>query len=140
MEVDKVRRTSATTPQKTKVSSAQPGSNFSDLLDHAQDDGLRQDLQKKMKDIDAAADKLRHDINRDALWEYKDQVKEFLEIVSKRLYLVRGKGILQTMKVVDTVNAELEELTRIAMEGQMNVLRVVQKIEEIRGLLLDLYT
>lgn len=142
MKVGEVRRVQgvAGTPKVGRVDESQAGGSFSDVFGEAQDHQLREELQKKMKEIDAAADGLRKDINADSLWEYRSRVKEFIEIVSTRLYHVRGKGVLQTMKVIDTVNAELEELTRIAMEGQKNILRVVQKIEEIRGLLLDLYS
>ncbi|MBI2060421.1 MAG: YaaR family protein [Nitrospirae bacterium] len=139
-EVRRVQATTATPSVKARVEEAGSGSSFSNVFDQAQDQQLREELQKKMKEIDSAADGLRKDINADSLWDYRSRVKEFVEIISTRLYHVRGRGVLQTMKVIDTVNAELEELTRIAMEGQKNILRVVQKIEEIRGLLLDLYS
>ncbi|MBI2890374.1 MAG: YaaR family protein [Nitrospirae bacterium] len=141
MEVGKVRRGS-TAPLTTRARVEQSGSgeSFTDLFNQAQDQELRQDLQQKMKEIDVAADGLRKDINQGTVSEYKSRVKDFVEMIAKRLYTVRGKGVVQTMKVIDTVNTELEELTRIAMEGQAGVLRVVQKIDEIRGLLLDLYS
>ena len=73
---------------------------------------------------------------------YKNLIKEYLESVLKHMYEIK-KDIsfwqTQYFITVDTVDAKLEELTKMLLNQEKDNLGIANTIDEIAGLIVDIY-
>lgn len=102
-------------------------------------------VEQALADLDAAAEKLRSEASLQALAEYKAALKAAIDDAVRRAYRVHtetgfaGGGRRRLLYVVRIVDAKLEELARLLMARERDNLAIAARIDEIRGLLLDLY-
>jgi uncharacterized protein YaaR (DUF327 family) len=96
--------------------------------------------------IDEAAEALRRSVTLRNLKRYKELVREFIRLLTARAYTVHREagfdryGHRRLYTIVAKIDAELEALTREVMEAQSDQLDWVSRLDEIRGLLLDIYS
>ena len=73
---------------------------------------------------------------------YKKMIKEYLESVLKFMYDTK-KDIsfwqTQYFITVDIIDKKLEELTESLLNGELENLNVATSIDEIQGLIVDIY-
>ena len=73
---------------------------------------------------------------------YKKMIKEYLESVLKHMYNIK-KDIsfwqTQYFITVDTIDKKLEELTKALLNDQKENLNIAAAIDDISGLLVDIY-
>ncbi len=139
MEISRTRRNSPVVSDKKTVSSKKDFSqNFSfarqqksedqlkDMMDNIKKKGNRLSITKCFADVKA----------------YKNLIKEYLESVLKHMYEVK-KDIsfwqTQYFITVDTVDIKLEELTQMLLSQEKENLDVASTIDEISGLIVDIY-
>jgi hypothetical protein len=73
-------------------------------------------------------------------------VQKFIHIAVHELYSVEEKlSVSQTGKqksliIVKKINTALEELTNECLSKQVNLINFMARIDQIRGLLIDLYS
>lgn len=120
--------------------SAQFSSHLGRHFDDAQEDILRQ----KAKEIEKQGKHLADHIDISELKTYKRLVMEFMgEAVrsssrfSKESFLDR-RGRHRVYATVKTINEKLEQLTEELLKAERDHLNILGKIEDIRGLVLDL--
>ena len=112
------------------------------FFDHIQDS-----YKAKFKEeVNALFDELNHigksfviDQNENNLVAYKEKVQEFLNFVIRNIYKIEeiyGKRI--DYKIVRTINNELEELFESFLKEELPKLYLLSKLDEIRGLIIDL--
>jgi len=96
------------------------------------------------KDIEKQGEHLAQRIDISELKTYKRMVMEFLDEAvrgfgrfSKESFLDK-RGRHRVFATVKTVNDTLEELTRELLKTEKDNLAIISKIEDIRGLILDL--
>ncbi len=76
---------------------------------------------------------------------YKKKVKEYLRFVQQEISRARKshswdkQGNLKTYTIIEKINSRLEELHREFFAEQSDSLEIVDRLDEIRGLMLDLY-
>lgn len=76
---------------------------------------------------------------------YREAVREFLKNSVRSSYHVKSErrwdrqGNPRDYRIVAEVNRHLEELTRMVLENQAPSLQILAKLDEIRGLLVDLW-
>lgn len=121
-------------------STSQFGSHLGRHFGDAQEEELRQ----KAKDIEKQGEHLAQRIDISELKTYKRLVMEFLEEAirgfgrfSKESFLDR-RGRHRVYATVKSVNDKLEELTHEFLKSEKDNLEIIGKIEDIRGLILDL--
>lgn len=80
------------------------------------------------------------------LKEYEKRVKRFITYIVEKEFKVReelkktkGKTRVDLCVIVDEVNAQLKDLAERMMKGERDTLVYAAKVDEIKGLLLDLY-
>jgi len=103
-------------------------------------------LQNLMKNIDLVGSKLGKSQNLKDLTKYKSLVKKFVkEAVEYGLQVKRdnswdqfGQG--RDLNTVQVIDDKLVELTEEIMAKEKNGLRILDRIGEIKGLLINLYT
>lgn len=142
MKVENVRLNRVSTPVTVKNKST--GGDFKDNLLNAGEDYDREKLRSLMADIDEKSAALKEMLDIESLMAYKEMVSIFLREVlsaydvSKRDYLdYRGRHKIYV--IIDEVNQKLSRLTEEFMKKEKDTLDILKKIDEIRGLLVDMY-
>ncbi|MDK2906044.1 hypothetical protein X927_04660 [Petrotoga mexicana DSM 14811] len=78
------------------------------------------------------------------LREYRNSIKDFLKRLEKHWYVIKNdldfkNATPQLHMVAEVVDDKLMELTDMILKREKNTLLYASKIEEINGLVLDLY-
>jgi uncharacterized protein YaaR (DUF327 family) len=119
---------------------------FGEQFIRARGDFIKEKLEKLLQDITAQGQKLADNLNIKDLKQYKELVKSFMHEAVNKMYKLkeeagwdrRGRHKIYTM--VQTVDKELEDLTGMMIEEQKDKVAILAKIDEIRGMLIDLYS
>lgn len=120
-------------------------SSFQEKLEAVNEENIRERLDSLLDYVDQYGEKLKETMDKKDLQAYKEQVKEFLQIIqeefarTKQSFSWDNQGNLKTYMIIEKINHEMEMLQEEFIQDQADVLEVVRKIDEIRGLLLDLY-
>ncbi|MGM0414520.1 MAG: YaaR family protein [Bacillota bacterium] len=120
-------------------------SSFQDKLEAVNEENVREKLDTLLDYVDQYGEKLKETMDKKDLQAYKEQVKEFLKIIQKEFARTRqsfswdNQGNLKTYMIIEKINNQMEKLQEEFIQDQADVLEVVSRIDEIRGLLLDLY-
>ncbi|MDI6601365.1 MAG: YaaR family protein [Thermoanaerobacteraceae bacterium] len=142
MKVENVRLNRVSTPVTVKNKNS--GSSFKDSLLNAEEDYNHERLKKLMEDIDEKSKELKEMLDLNSLMAYKEMVSTFLRealsafTASKRDYLDYS-GRHKIYVIIEEVNEKLSKLTEDFMKKEKDTLDVLEKIDEIRGLLVDIY-
>lgn len=103
------------------------------------------ELDKLLEEIDDKGKKFAREPELENLQEYKSLIKAFMDMVIEKMYKIREKTgprsfIKQKVYVtVDIINKKLEELTENVLDKEKDHIKLLAKLDEIRGLLVDLY-
>lgn len=139
MEISRSRRNLPVSSDKKAVSSKMDFSqNFSSARQHKSEEQLKDmmdDIKKKGNRLSIT--KCFADVKA-----YKNLIKEYLDSVLKHMYEIK-KDIsfwqTQYFITVDTVDMKLEELTQMLLSQEKENLDVANTIDEISGLIVDIY-
>lgn len=120
--------------------------NFADQLHKVKTDLVHQELENLFNEIDKQGKVLGESQTIRDLKKYKDLIQRFLDYAVNKMYSLkehtgwdrRGRHKIYTM--IETVNKGLESLTEQLLSGQQDKIAILAKVDEIRGLLLDIYS
>ena len=117
---------------------------FNFTLNRITSEGLAERLSHLITDITAAGKKLGEHMDLADLKRYRGLVGEFInEIVtnshefSRENFLDR-RGRHRVYGIVRLVNKELDELAQDLLKSEKNQIEILDRVDQIRGLLLDL--
>lgn len=116
--------------------------DFSSNLNMAQKEYTDKELKEKLQKINELGNEIKDKPNLDKIKQYKQYVKEYLSFVLKHYYkLSQNYGMYSTQILtrVEVINKKIEELTDDFMKQQMENINIISRIDEISGLLIDLY-
>ena len=130
--------------QEQKTYKLKPGADgeFSASLNSAKKEYTERELKKKLEKINTLGDEIKDKPSMQKISEYKEQIREYLAYVLKHYYkLTQNLGMYsaQILTRVEVINKKIEELTNEFVKQQKDNFNLVDKIDEIQGLLLDLY-
>lgn len=138
------RRDGLRTIRKRRSPAAPSSRAFLEVLQS--EHNVQIDLEVAMAQIDEYARRLRESPVYENLRRYKEGVRTVLRLLVKKSYTVTEQsfydhqGRRRLYMLVESIDQKLEELTRSFLDEQMDSLELVQRLDEIRGMLLDLYT
>lgn len=118
---------------------------FKEKLDEINQQEIKERLDKLFNIIDEQGEKLKRSLDKKDLMEYKRRVKEFLRTLhrefarAKQSFSWDSRGNMRTYTIVEKIDGNLEILQQLFLEEQADALEVLKRVDEIRGLLLDLY-
>jgi len=139
MEISRARRNTPVAPDKKNVSSKK---DFSQNFSFARQQKSEQQLKDMMEDIKKKGNRLSITKCFADVKAYKNLIREYLDSVLKHMYEVK-KDIsfwqTQYFITVDTVDVKLEELTQMLLNQEKENLDVANTIDEIAGLIVDIY-
>ena len=105
---------------------------------------FRVKLKNLLERIDTQAQKLSERLDIAELKRYRTLVTEFVDISVRhsseyqREHTLDGKGRHRIFGIVKKIDAELEQLTREVLKDHKDFINVLAKLEDIRGLLVDI--
>ncbi len=121
-------------------------SEFDRLLSGIEEQEIRGQLDAVLATIEKKSQELKDQLTERKLQEYAGLVRDFLSLVneeylSTRELVSRGRdGRIRVLKTVEKINLELEELRSIVLTRESSWMKVMERIDRIRGLLLDIYS
>lgn len=126
---------------RKKVSSKR----FSKELAHLDELDVKEKLDYLLSKIDKQATRLSEKMDIKELIVYKKLISEFLqESVNSMVKFTKDnfldrRGRHRVYSIVKKVNVELEELTKDVLSKEEDNINILKKMEDIRGLILDIY-
>lgn len=139
MEISKIRRT---TPVKQEGVSINSKSDFTRNFNFARQQKSEEELKQMFKNIKNKGNRLAVSKCYADVRAYKRAIKEYLESMLAFMYSVK-KDIsfwqTQYYVTVETVDKKLEELTAMLLSEEKENLDIAGTIDEITGLIVDIY-
>ena len=139
MEIGRVRRENALT-QEIKMSENKK--DFSQSFNQARDRRSQEQLKQLIDDIKKKGNRIIITKTYIDVINYKKMIKEYLESVLKYMYETK-KDIsfwqTQYFITVNTIDGKLEELTSAFLNGEMENINIAATVDEIQGLVVDIY-
>ncbi len=136
---------SLNSPRSTRRTEKTADKNFSGLLGENEENLQLDEMNRILQDIDRQGEALKKSGRMTDLKAYKKEVRRFLRVAHKgglRTRQISSMGPDGTMKqytVIEKVDQALAELTEAFLNKESRKLDLVGKIEEIRGLLVDVF-
>lgn len=149
MQIESVgAKTQMTTNQQTQTRGME-GSPKKGQFDALLQTGKSQGTQEKMAEMIDTIEKLKHtleyDLSVDNLMEYKEALKSFVDYYTKHelnvhdVLMTDRRGYTKKMQIVKEVNEKLNDMTSNMLETHLGHLQMLKDIDEIQGLVLNLY-
>jgi uncharacterized protein YaaR (DUF327 family) len=120
----------------------QKSEGFSMSLNLASKEQSEQRLKQMLDDIDKLGKKLTSTRSVGDAKAYKLKIQEYLTLIVNNIYILRkepGPFNYGIHVRIEVINQKLDELTKSLIQEQKETIDLVNKIEEIRGLLVDVY-
>lgn len=120
--------------------------SFNEQLHRVHNEIAHQHLGNLLSDIEKQGRVLGETLNIRDLKKYKDLIQKFLDYAVNKMYQMREqhgwdrRGRHKVYSMVETVNKEMEGLTKMLLSDQKDQIAVLAKVDEIRGLLIDIYS
>lgn len=139
MEIGRVRRGAAIQQERRVVDSK---GDFSQSFNKERQRKNEEELKKMIDDIKKRGNRLIITKMYADVASYKKMIKEYLESILKYMYDTK-KDIsfwqTQYFVTVETVDSRLEELTQALLGDEKENLNIAATIDEIQGLIVDIY-
>lgn len=141
---NKSRLTSLIPKENSKISK-DIQNDFALKLNKLSGDSLNEKLRSLLKEIDYQAKQIEKNFQLGEILKYKKLVREFLNLTvnnshkfSKESFLDR-RGRHRVMSIIRKVDDELENLTKDFLQNEKSNLKVLKRLDEIKGLLIDIF-
>ena len=131
--------------QKAPVQETDGSFKFT-LISNIEEQGLKERLNLMMQEITMQGKKLGKHMDVRDMKHYRALIKEFMnEIVSrshefKRANFLDKQGRHRVYGMIKLVDNKLDELAQELIKDEKDHLTILAKVDEIRGMLLDLLT
>lgn len=139
MEIRRLNRNKPVNSERKIVSEKK---DFSQSFSQANERKSEEQLKKMIEDISKKGSRLVLTKTYGDVMSYKKMIKEYLESVLKFMYDTK-KDIsfwqTQYFVTIDTIDSKLEELTQSLLNGESDNLNIASYIDEIQGLIVDIY-
>ncbi|OBZ15523.1 MULTISPECIES: YaaR family protein [Bacillales] len=118
--------------------------SFADVMVQQDADRTQEQLQQKLQDIHRQGDRLAKIMTVRELKLYRQMIKQFLEDTIRRgvvLKEVKGfdrRGRIKRYKLLDEIDETLVSMAEDLLDSEQGRIDLLNKIGEIRGLLINL--
>jgi uncharacterized protein YaaR (DUF327 family) len=116
--------------------------SFSAELNLADKEQTDKNVKQMLDNIDKLSKRLITTRSVADAEKYKNSVRDYLSYVVKNIYVLRKETSPLNYGVhtrIEIINKKLDEITKEALAEQKNTIKLASKIEELRGLLVDVY-
>ncbi|MGX4600765.1 YaaR family protein [Faecalimicrobium sp. JNUCC 81] len=116
--------------------------DFSDSFNQTNRSKTKEELELYIKEIKNTGSRLAATQNYTDVVKYKKVIKNYLKSIVDYVYELNKKDSFwdtNYFTTVSTVNEKLEEITKELLYDQKSNIDVASKVDEINGLLIDIY-
>jgi uncharacterized protein len=141
MKISRVGGKTNLNESKRSDKTQKPG-NFALSLDIADKGQAEQQLQEKLNEIDKLGKRLISTRSVEDAREYKRKIQEYLSYIIKNIYRLKREPGAFNYGIhvrIEVINKHLDELTKQLIDEQKDTIEFADRIEEIKGLLVDVY-
>jgi len=138
------RPAEAVSPVQDGTKKRDVSASFLETVKNAEDRNVVERLRAKADEIAVQGEKLADRVDIRELQAYKRMIADFMDEAvgnsrkfSKQSFLDR-RGRHKVYAVIKKVNEELDDLTREVLQGEKDRIRILKKIDDIKGLILDI--
>lgn len=116
---------------------------FIEKFEKIKSEQVRNELEDIFEKINVQSEKIGDKIYLKDILEYKKLVKEFLQVATSNSHEFTNENFLdrrgrhRNYSLVRTIDRELDSLTRDFINGQIDHIGVLRKMDDIKGMLLD---
>lgn len=139
MEIGRINRKSPVKQDRRVVSEKK---DFSQSFNQAKERKSEEQLNQMIEEIHKKGNRLVITKTYGDVIAYKKLIKEYLESILKFIYDTK-KDIsfwqTQYFITIDTIDQKLEEITKSLLKGEGDNLNIAASIDEIQGLIVDIY-
>ena len=131
--------------EKRKASSTkgEGETEFRELLEKGAHPAHVERIKKLFDDIESAADNLAETPGEVSLKEYRKRIRAFIKEVlkeSREVKVIPRPGIYEDpLVVVKIIDEKLDELARLVLSEEVERGEMARIIDEIKGIIIDLY-
>lgn len=140
MKISKIENKTQKIESISKEKIAKPG-GFADAFDLANKNQSEQELYEMLKDIEKLGGRLSKTKTLEDAKLYRNKIKQYLSYIVKNTYVLKRDNSPFSFGIhtrVEVINNKLDELTKELLEGQKGAIDIADRIEEIKGLLIDI--
>lgn len=144
IKIDNIQQPAAA---QTVKQTQQPVEDFKfTLMSSLEEEGLQARLTLMMEDITMQGKKLGKHMDVRDMKHYRKLIQEFMNEIASRSHKFSRENFLdrrgrhRVYGMIKKVNAALDELAQELIKDEKDHLAILGKIDEIRGLLLDILT
>lgn len=118
---------------------------FTEELKKADELTLKERLQNLLDRIDKQADRLSKNVTIKEVLAYKTLISEFLKesvdgmVKFKKNSFLDSRGRHRVYGIINRVDEELEGLTKDVLSKERDNIKILKRLDDIRGLILDIY-
>lgn len=140
----KILKTGSKTQMMAEKTALKTGktSSFSSALDFADKDQTEQNVKYMLGNIEKFGKRLISTRSVEDAKKYKNSVRDYLSYIVKNIYVLKKETGPLNFGVhtrIEIINKKLDEITKEAIAEQKDTIKLADKIEELRGLLVDVY-
>lgn len=147
MDINKVNQLQQLTQMEAPANKTSGGEDFKfTLLRNIDKSDLQEKLSSLMKDIEEQGEKIAKHMDIKDMKKYRSSIKEFMNEIaanshefSRENYLDR-RGRHRVYGIIRQVDKNLDDLAEELMKEEKDHIAILGKIDDIRGLLLDIST
>jgi len=118
-------------------------SSFYDALKLAETEEVHVEFEDLVEEITRQGERFSKNPTIGELKSYKSMIREFLKYVTQRMFAVEqhsgGKWKQKIYTISHIIDEKLEALTKLVVSQQTGNINLLATLDEIRGLLIDLY-
>jgi hypothetical protein len=128
---------------KFKSSSAvrsMDSTSFFEVLEEAEEEKLDELLERLIRQVVKSGNNLVRSPTQENFRSYRESIKDFLKVIEKKLYKI-GKQLssVDLHLIVQEVDNRLEKIAAELFEAERGAILLSARVQEIYGLLMDLY-
>lgn len=131
---------------KTEQTTPTDGSFKFTLISNIEEEGLQARLNIMMEDIISQGDKIKKKMDIRDMKRYRQLIKEFMNEVVNRSHKFSRENFLdrrgrhRVYGIIRLIDENLDELAAELIKDEKDSIAILNRIDEIRGLLLDIFT
>ncbi len=134
-------------PVEAQTQTAKSDDSFKfTLVSHIENNELQEKLSNLMKDIEEQGNKIAKHMDIRDMKRYRNLVKEFMNEVAANSHAFSRENFLdrrgrhRVYGIVKEVDKSLDDLAQELLKDEKDNLAILNKIDDIRGMLLDIST
>jgi uncharacterized protein YaaR (DUF327 family) len=147
-QVNEKKKSGKVKSKNRKVSNREPyeqeWTSFVDMLGDIRLEDAEEEAKKSLQEVLRAGNRFSRSPTNKNFQAYRDSMKKFLQYIEKGLYRIREDmgatvDFPKLYMVAEIVDEKMHQIATLLMKNEKNTLLFAGKVEEINGLILDLY-